>query len=904
MLRTKFIAPLLGLSLLALGTLFWPTASIEEQAGGMDTPEGRFEYELMRLADPMTGEIPENIRMRELAYVSTLPKHSGQDKSGGSQIFHHIGPYNVGGRTRALAIDITNNKIYFAGGVSGGLWRSVDDGLSWTRVTPTTQHAAVSCIAQDTRAGKTKTWYYGSGESIGNSASKSFSAMYRGSGMYKSTDGGLTWTALQSTATPVNKDSDWATIFNIAIDPSRNDSDIVYASTVKGIMRSNDGGSNWSLVIEASQDASFTEVKVSSTGIAYAALSSDADNEEGFWRSDDGIEWHRITPSGLPNIHQRTVMDIAPSDEDVVFFFTGTPNAGTHGMMLHKYEYVSGKGTGNGGTWTDLSPQLPDSNMNLFNGYCQVLKVKPNDIDVIFLGGTNLYRSLTGWRDTVNNHQVGGYKIHGDTNYHTRTGYQHPDQQNLFFLPNNPEVLVASTDGGVHRSLSCTDTNITWSSLNNGYVTTQFYGIGIDHGTMGSNIVLGGLQDQGTYWTNTDDENADWVSVRGSDGAHVAVEDGGGAYYISTQYANIRRMILDSAGKSIHSKKVMPPSLPKGSGSGFLFVHPFTLDRVADSIMYLPHEGDVWRNTDLAAADSGDLSSWTMIESHSGLITAIASSENTQGLIYFGMSNGKIYRMNEADQKANVAVDVSRTLYGGGYTSCIAIDPNDGDKVMVVFSNYNVVSLWYTADGGDNWESIEGNLQGTRDPGLPDHVYYIGDGPSIRWAEIIPTPTGNRYFVGTSVGLFSTNLLAGDSTEWIQEGASTIGNVVVDMLDYRHSDRFLAVGTHGNGIYTTTVVQNFNSVPDQSLLEQQVGLFNFPNPAMDETTVQFELPAQMQVKLALFDQRGRQLEVLRSGTYPQGVHRVQVPLRHLPSGTYYYRLSGDRLNVTKALIKS
>ena len=864
------------------------------------TPTGRYAFEVNRLADPRTGEIPPFIRSREIELAESLPKY-GSNKNNGDHVFKHVGPYNVGGRTRALAIDVTDTTIYFAGGVSGGMWRTTDEGQTWTKVSQANDHAAVSCIVQDIRPGKESTWYYGSGESIGNSASKSFSAYYRGSGIQKSTDGGLTWKQLEPTTPPPNKASDWDVVYGMAIDPSRTDSDIVYAAVKYGIMRSNDGGLTWSSTLSSSSSSSFTDVKTTSQGVVYAIISADGVNGTGFWRSPDGINWSRISPSGFPSNHVRTVMDIPSGNENLVFYYAGTPGAGADGTSLWKYEYLSGDGTGNGGDWTNLTPQIPDSNMNLFNGYCMVVKVKPDNPDVIFIGGNNLYRSLTGFTDTINVQRVGGYVIDGDTNYNTRIGYQHPDQQNIIFNPLNPDAMIASTDGGVHKCIQADELNIKWTSLNNGYVTSQFYAIGMDHGTKGSNVILGGLQDQGTYWTNSADANKPWKSIRGADGAYVAVQDGGEYYYVSTQYANIRRFRMDTAGEKLHNVKVMPPSLGTGRNGGWLFVHPFIIDPFDNNIMYLPHENDIWKNPNLAAADSGDLTFWQNIESVNGTITTISSSENKQGTIFVGTSSGNIYRIENAHTSGFKSAElISGNIAGNGYASCIVPDPQDEDKILVIFSNYNIRSIWYTENGGINWETVEGNLRGTPDPGLPEELYYVSNGPSFRWGEIVPTGNGNRYFVGTSIGLFSTMELNGDSTIWVQEGAESIGNVVVDMMDFRYVDNFMAVGTHGNGIYTTTVLTStLGSEILESLDEFDFRLF--PNPATVKLNI-FSDQLEETKQLELFNMQGQRVRSIEMFA-PSNQKNMEIDVQDLPSGIYFLRMNTTKNSITKSFVK-
>ncbi|MEK7226513.1 MAG: hypothetical protein AAB221_12650, partial [Bacteroidota bacterium] len=145
--------------------------------------EARLKWEFSRLANPLTGEIPAGIRNREIAYWRKL-QDKLKTKAAKEYNWAAMGPYNVGGRTRAMAVDVTNENVLFAGGVSGGLWRSINGGSSWNKVTAPYQHHSITTIAQDVRPGKTSTWYYGTGEAYGNSASKSFSANYLGTGMY------------------------------------------------------------------------------------------------------------------------------------------------------------------------------------------------------------------------------------------------------------------------------------------------------------------------------------------------------------------------------------------------------------------------------------------------------------------------------------------------------------------------------------------------------------------------------------------------------------------------------------------------------------------------------------------------------------------------------------------------
>src|SRR5690606_26204824 len=109
------------------------------------------------------------------------------------------GPWNVGGRTRAIAFDVLDENTWLAGSVTGGIWRSTDAGLTWNKVTNDLDPHSITSIVQDTRPGHENTWYAGTGEKYGVNSQTSFEALYSGDGIIKSTDNGLTWLPLSST---------------------------------------------------------------------------------------------------------------------------------------------------------------------------------------------------------------------------------------------------------------------------------------------------------------------------------------------------------------------------------------------------------------------------------------------------------------------------------------------------------------------------------------------------------------------------------------------------------------------------------------------------------------------------------------------------------------------------------
>ena len=126
--------------------------------GSESNPNNLRNWSFSRLLNP-EGKIPDNIRAKELKFAQTIPKNTRLQTNWIAR-----GPYNVGGRTRAMAIDVTDENTIMAGGVSGGVWRSEDKGDSWTKLTSPEMLHNVTCLRQDTREGHTATWYYGSGE--------------------------------------------------------------------------------------------------------------------------------------------------------------------------------------------------------------------------------------------------------------------------------------------------------------------------------------------------------------------------------------------------------------------------------------------------------------------------------------------------------------------------------------------------------------------------------------------------------------------------------------------------------------------------------------------------------------------------------------------------------------------
>jgi hypothetical protein len=885
----------------------------------------------MRLRNPVTNEIPAGIREEELAFAQMLPARESLMKGDWAAAQNVIpwtqrGPGNVGGRTRALAVDVMDTRTILAGGVSGGMWKSTDGGVSWRKMTTHTQLHSVTCIVQDKRPGRTNVWYYGTGELTGNSASGEGGAIYRGDGIFTSIDNGETWNQLPSTVagTPQMFSNMFQYVWDIALASSET-GDELFAATIGGINRSTNGGSTWTTVLggQAANNSRYTDVAITPTGVIYATMSDAQQNgtfgaaSQGIWRSVDGLNWVDLRPTSppWPAAYKRIVIGIAPSNERVVYYLGETPGFGhqtgsganAEYNSLWMYTYRSGDGRGTGGLWEDRSASLPGfgdpvGNFLSQGSYNLVVGVNPLNDSLVFIGATNLYRSTNGFRNSSATTWIGGYAT---ANNNSQYPSHHCDQHVFFFLPTNPRVLYSGNDGGVFRTDDCTVPVVTWTPLNNGYFTTQFYTLAVDRSTSGSPVLIGGTQDNGSWFTNTAGSVTSWVSLLSGDGAFCAIADNRSSYYIAAQEGLTYRLLL-SAGGSVQNYARMDPI----GGANYLFISPYALDPSNNSVMYLAAGSELWRNSNLlaiplrtvsASADNPTSVNWTKLTGSTitgGLVTALGVSRSSPARrLYIGTSNGGVARLDNASNASasTIPLDVStgRGLPVGGYVQCIAVDPRNGDRAILVFSNYGIPSVFSTSNGGATWSNISGNLEQNADGS--------GTGPSVRWAAIQTYGGGASYFVGASTGLYSTQSLQGNSTVWVAEGASTIGNVVVDMIDVRASDGLVGIATHGQGVFTgyaTAVNPLPNEIPETSWLEQ-----NFPNPFNPVTSIRFALNRPSSVTLKIYSLGGQEVATLLDEERPAGVQPDVIWFPNdLASGAYIYQLRAGEFRTARKLI--
>ncbi|MEI7499786.1 MAG: T9SS type A sorting domain-containing protein [Bacteroidota bacterium] len=885
-------------------------------------------YQFMKLKDPNTGIIPVGIRSRELAFTDKLPRYP----EGEGQSWTWRGPANIGGRMLCIAIDVDNENHLLAGSASGGMWESFDQGQNWHKTTAPDAEQSATCIVQDKRPGKHNIWYYGTGEML-STTDRNISTNARtigiGNGIYKSTDNGATWQPLVSTqgGSPANLQEIFQGVWRIVTDPLRMDKDIVYAACYGAIMRSENGGASWELVLGDLANKSFgVDVAITSDGILYAALGSfcmavQPPGKAGIWRSADGKNWKKITPNGFPTDNRVTRLALAPSNDKVMYLFTESQNPDLNPFngytnTLNTFWKMTWNQSSDSATWENRTHGIPgggNGNMNSFpfslvvyGGYCFSMGVKPDNENVVFIGGMNMYRSENGFADSLMSTYVGGYPYDMDS-----PNQLHPDQHAVTFLPSDPSKMFVANDGGIYITQNCMadSANMTWARLNNKLTTTQFYSIAIDHGSKGDDWVLGGLQDNNWYYTITDNPSELWFDIDICyDGFATAVARNWEYCVISAYSGNIWTTRFDN---EMHTKDIfpqLPDTLLKyydpvmGSNSLFPFYQNIALDPVTNATFYLPTVSSIWRKENMKAAaydTSLRNTGWNHLSNvdvgSAAVISYLAVSVFPPNRVYYGTSLGKLFRLDNANQGNPFPVEITGTNFPvNAFISYIDVDPDNAGHVMVTFSNYGVQSLFHTTDGGLSWIAVGGNLE--------QFVDGTGNGPSIRCSKKLFFQGTKIIFAGTSSGLFSTRELNGDSTVWVKEGANSIGNVIVDDIDARQTDGFIAIGTHGNGVYSAYFNPATGLAESPVNSQMQVGNI-FPSPVHNAGTLEIVAEKPVHLKPALYSTSGKLVKTFADQTISPGKNHLTLQFGELPAGIYYLALkNGKEVIVRKVVI--
>jgi photosystem II stability/assembly factor-like uncharacterized protein len=816
-----------------------------EQEGG----RGREEWEFKRMRDPVTNRIPDGILTREMAWVKSVPvRQNGLFNNAlVANNYIPVGPTQNGGRTRAFAYDVrfngTSNRVVISGGINGGIFRSTDGGATWTFVHPANEIRSVSSIVQDPRPGFQDTWYAGTGEAIGVSASIP-AGFVLGNGIFKSTNNGLTWTKLDATAddNPTNF-TQFDVVNRLAINPTNGH---VYAAIQRRIARSTDGGNTWTEVLVGSSAAStvggFADVMVNNNGTRFYAAITGRNPDRGFvgvWTSPNGNpgNWTRIaggTTLGVDSVAGWRAYEPPPppGQEYIAGWGRVTFALSRSNQNLMYVLYENGRSASadqpeadlfrcdmstNPFTWTNVSAQLTakrngstDSYFEAQGGYNLVVGIHPTQPNIVFVGGVNLYRSTDGFATAANTQFVGGLS---SSTYDDPDNISHVDYHFLAFDPSNLNRMVTTSDGGLVVTDNAAASRISWRNLNSQYQTIQYYHVGINP-TVGSRIYFGGCQDNSTTFRDADgilggtlpDSNDHYILV-GGDGCQVGMtrRDGAGRQHLfaAAQEGQFFRMRLFPPYDNTLFTAIKPAEAGKGE-----FITYFHLDEDNTDFLYYVSEDSLWRTGQSLAVTQS--TGWTRMDGVNnfidGHIFALATTRgpySTNSHLFIGTDNGRVYRLKDPQGVAASTVPVDITpggvagMQNGVVVSDIAVNPRNQDTVIAVVANYtvnnaNARSIFWTGNAtapNPTWQMVEGNLTI----------------PSVRSCAIVAKNAGVEYYVGTTSGLFSTTTINAAGTVWSRELGGPMNTAIVNSLAYRWQDNVMVVGTHGNGMFAAYI---------------------------------------------------------------------------------------------------
>lgn len=752
------------------------------------------------------------------------------------------GPTNIEGRITTIAIHPSNPQIVYIGTANGGLWKSTNFCASWTSVFDNQNTSSIGAIAIDPL--NPNTIYCGTGES------NSLRSYYPGTGMYKSTDGGATWSfiGLQNTYS----------FGNIVINPSN--TQIVYAAAVgstrrknieRGIYKSVNGGLSWSqsLFIADSVGAIDIILDPSNPDKVFAAMWERQRREDYikyggpmtalYVSTNAGSNWSVVNggfPSNATDLG-RISLDICLSDPQVIYALTAYANGNSRGLYK----------TTNGGTsWFLVNGSVAgSSNYAWFNRIC---KVSPSDANNLYCGGLNMERSVNG-----------GTGFSG-------VNASHVDQHSVAYAPSNSNFIVLGNDGGIDYS---TNNGVSWSASNS-LPITQFYAGEIDNTNPGT--ILGGAQDNGT--NRTTGAIGNWQSIYGGDGFYCLVDyNNPQRVYASTQTGGLGRST--NGGASF-----------VGATSGLDLTYtnwmtPYVMDKNDPLTLYC--------GTYKIHKTTNGMQNWTVISpdltsghvQNLGTITTVDVSKSDPGVIYCGTDDANVW------VTTNGGTNWTKINSGLPYrwVTRVAIHPLNAAICYVTLSGYKVDStgahIYKTTNFGASWASVSGNL-----PDAPANDILID--PAFP----------STLYLATDVGvMISTN----DGSGWSVYGQGIPSNVPCHDLTLHNGTRKLVVWTHGRSAFATSLppvgIISYNEIPNGFSLSQ-----NYPNPFNPKTKIRYSIAESGLVNLKIFDIRGRIAANPVNEHQNTGTYELEFDASYLSSGVYFYSIHSGNFSETKKMV--
>ncbi len=754
------------------------------------------------------------------------------------------------GRINCVAFHPTLPGTYYAGVAQGGLWKTTNNGTSWTPLTDNLPITRISDITLDPANPNTIYISVCDFEYIGVSLFLNGRKRHThyGLGVYKSTDGGTTWAPTGLTFQLTNGDA--SLIRKVLVSPTN--SNELCAAGANGMYRSSNAGTTWTKVMDSlfwdlHQDPVNANILYASTGWV---MNSNQGNAAVYKSTNFGNTWTMLS-TGMPATGsiQRVKLAIAPSDNNYIYAACVDLLGGLYGFY---------KSTNAGVSWTFIAPVDnvleggQGGNSGGQGNYDMGLLVHPTNRNTVYIAGINMWASTDG-AATFNpvSHWTTGYgpTIHGD--FH-QLAYQTAGSK--FFACNDGGLYSTSTIVPSNWSTSSWPT--TWTKLNSGMQVTSFYRLSSSRNSAGR--LVAGSQDNATFYY----KSGAWTTIFGGDGMDCYLDPVTNTnVFGSSQYGWFELSTNDGVSST-------SPNTNPGSENA-----EWTTPVIAD----YNNPGRLFIGNENIVRSTNNGNSWTSLSPFPGSdpneVSALAVANSNSLVLYaakrvryeFGYPGAVFKTTNGGTSWTNVTAGLPDSLY---YTS-VEINSTNANEVYITMAGFSAGRKVYrTTNAGLSWTNISYNL-----PNIPVNC-------------IKQIPGTNNLIVATDIGVYT---LAGSATTWVNNSFG-LPNVILSDIEFNVTLNKAYLSTFGRGIWETPL--NILTGISSGSVQENILEFNlFPSVNNGDFTITTGTNDEKSIEV--IDVMGRILYVGKTSD-----EKVPLTLK-LASGAYYAKV----VSVGKAGVK-